>query len=68
MRVLFLVAAAAGVLGQSLLLLHAHCAAVDGWLRRDFRVVAFLDRGVDEVRRTVGLPCCSVISFISAEA
>ena len=41
------------MLGQSLLLLHAHCAAVDGWLRRDFRVVAFLDRGVDEVRRTV---------------
>ena len=71
MRVIFLVATAAGVLGQSLLLLHAHCAAADGWLRRDFRVVAFLDRGGDEVRRTVAeeklraIEGTSAVRFIS---
>lgn len=73
MRVIFLAAAAAGVLGQSLLLMNAHCSAVDGWLRRDFRVVAFLDRGVDEVRRTVAeeklraIAGTSAVRFVSTE-
>jgi hypothetical protein len=73
LTLLFLMGLCGGLLGEALLLMHAHCAKVENLLLEDFRILAFLDRKADSARagvveeKLLALPGVEAVRYFSPE-